>query len=513
MHPLCTPLLCALPTLVFVRARVYKVKGVSVSKWTPEEVEDIENGGNEKANDFYLARWTPRDFPEPEANQIEKIRDFIRIKYVEKRWVRGGGGSSDHRGRGRDDDDRYEREMEREGKRDTERRERAQREARRARERGRERERERDRHGRDRRHYDSGDDERRSDSDEGEKRHTRRAKDKTRKDRRRRRSSADDDEDFDVLSGPPLSTTHVAKSGTSPADGWGSFTGALAPQPSMALSPQAMNPMATMQSNISLPVDLFSEPQMGMTLSGMSSMGSMGLQNGMSQGIGWQATSSMGMRPHAMDPFAGIDGIKAQQSAATLNAALPTNQSVVMTGMGHGMGVAGGSQTGMPQIPQTPTALGIQQAMVHPCGTTGGFGGSMSMLPTSVAPDPSNPFSVSSPRTNGGLYAMGMAHFAQTMGAGPAASHVIGMQSGRMGQSPADVTPVSLTPSSKMFQQQQQQQAKQGEQPAMFHDLLGEFNRLALQSTSSIPTTSQASTMAHNDSKRAGGNPFDQWTC
>ncbi|CAJ1448628.1 unnamed protein product [Effrenium voratum] len=50
----------------------HKVKGISVSKWTLEEVEDIERGGNAKAAEKFLARWDHRDFPEPDSADQQK---------------------------------------------------------------------------------------------------------------------------------------------------------------------------------------------------------------------------------------------------------------------------------------------------------------------------------------------------------------------------------------------------------------------------------------------------------
>ena len=51
----------------------HKVKGISVSKWTLEEVEDLERGGNAKANQKYLARWDQRDHPEPDSSDQQKV--------------------------------------------------------------------------------------------------------------------------------------------------------------------------------------------------------------------------------------------------------------------------------------------------------------------------------------------------------------------------------------------------------------------------------------------------------
>lgn len=62
----------------------HRIKGISMSKWTLEEVEEIEKVGNARAAERWMARWKPEDFPEPDGPA--KARDFLRQKYVEKRW-------------------------------------------------------------------------------------------------------------------------------------------------------------------------------------------------------------------------------------------------------------------------------------------------------------------------------------------------------------------------------------------------------------------------------------------
>ena len=57
-----------------------------MSKWSPEEVRAIENGGNDKDQATWLGTWEPAKFPKPAPGDLEKIRKFIQMKYVEKRW-------------------------------------------------------------------------------------------------------------------------------------------------------------------------------------------------------------------------------------------------------------------------------------------------------------------------------------------------------------------------------------------------------------------------------------------
>ncbi|KAF8819379.1 hypothetical protein IE077_000077 [Cardiosporidium cionae] len=66
----------------------HKVKGISISKWTADEVSQIEkNGGNKKCRDKYLARWTAEELPEPAAEAVADIRNFLKLKYVEQKWI------------------------------------------------------------------------------------------------------------------------------------------------------------------------------------------------------------------------------------------------------------------------------------------------------------------------------------------------------------------------------------------------------------------------------------------
>eukprot|EP00281_Chroomonas_sp_CCMP1168_P033933 CAMPEP_0206256802 /NCGR_PEP_ID=MMETSP0047_2-20121206/24984_1 /ASSEMBLY_ACC=CAM_ASM_000192 /TAXON_ID=195065 /ORGANISM="Chroomonas mesostigmatica_cf, Strain CCMP1168" /LENGTH=175 /DNA_ID=CAMNT_0053683311 /DNA_START=94 /DNA_END=617 /DNA_ORIENTATION=- len=82
----------------------HKCKGISMSKWTPTEVRNIEAGGNDKDRAIYLGKWREKDFPIPEAGDKARIRKFIELKYQEKRWYldpakapqSGGLAADDH---------------------------------------------------------------------------------------------------------------------------------------------------------------------------------------------------------------------------------------------------------------------------------------------------------------------------------------------------------------------------------------------------------------------------------
>ncbi|OII76680.1 hypothetical protein cand_028010 [Cryptosporidium andersoni] len=69
------------------REFTHKVKGISVSKWSIEEIEFIENHGN--LNDYkkYLVNRDLRLGPFPTSSQIDKLKEFIKHKYVDKLWI------------------------------------------------------------------------------------------------------------------------------------------------------------------------------------------------------------------------------------------------------------------------------------------------------------------------------------------------------------------------------------------------------------------------------------------
>ena len=64
----------------------YKVKGISMSSFTDEDVQQLSRVGNEAHNAVYMARFTPREFQIPNGSDIVKLKEFIRMKYVDRRW-------------------------------------------------------------------------------------------------------------------------------------------------------------------------------------------------------------------------------------------------------------------------------------------------------------------------------------------------------------------------------------------------------------------------------------------
>eukprot|EP01116_Phalansterium_solitarium_P017798 TRINITY_DN4480_c0_g1_i1.p1 TRINITY_DN4480_c0_g1~~TRINITY_DN4480_c0_g1_i1.p1 ORF type:complete len:554 (+),score=172.17 TRINITY_DN4480_c0_g1_i1:1702-3363(+) len=68
------------------REHSWRVKSVSMSSFTPEEIKALQAGGNKHARDLYMAKWKPEEYPEPEAGDVEKIREWVTKKYVDKKW-------------------------------------------------------------------------------------------------------------------------------------------------------------------------------------------------------------------------------------------------------------------------------------------------------------------------------------------------------------------------------------------------------------------------------------------
>mmetsp|Transcript_14525 Transcript_14525/g.25818 ORF Transcript_14525/g.25818 Transcript_14525/m.25818 type:complete len:353 (-) Transcript_14525:3-1061(-) len=69
----------------------YRVKGISMSTFTDEEMAQIRDGGNAKARSIWLAKHKSKDFPEPTPGQRDAIRKFIMYKYQDKRWYKSSG--------------------------------------------------------------------------------------------------------------------------------------------------------------------------------------------------------------------------------------------------------------------------------------------------------------------------------------------------------------------------------------------------------------------------------------
>ncbi|XP_020597701.1 probable ADP-ribosylation factor GTPase-activating protein AGD14 [Phalaenopsis equestris] len=75
------------------REFTHRVKSVSMAKFTAQEVEALQNGGNQRARELYLKDWDMQNMKLPDSSYPDKIREFIKGVYVEKKYV--GGRSFD----------------------------------------------------------------------------------------------------------------------------------------------------------------------------------------------------------------------------------------------------------------------------------------------------------------------------------------------------------------------------------------------------------------------------------
>jgi hypothetical protein len=69
-----------------------KIKGVSMSTFTAEDVAAISAGGNASCNAHFMALYN-NEIPLPSGTDVVKLREFIRMKYLEKRWAPRSGQS------------------------------------------------------------------------------------------------------------------------------------------------------------------------------------------------------------------------------------------------------------------------------------------------------------------------------------------------------------------------------------------------------------------------------------
>lgn len=71
----------------------HRVKSISLSTFTNDEVQAIEaSGGNEAARNLWLYHYrSSKDSPEPPADNLAKIEEFMKAVYIEGRWKKGSG--------------------------------------------------------------------------------------------------------------------------------------------------------------------------------------------------------------------------------------------------------------------------------------------------------------------------------------------------------------------------------------------------------------------------------------
>ena len=72
----------------------HRVKSITMTSFTVDEMARLEGGGNEKLNNIWLARWNERSDTEPDAGDDQRMKYFMVEKYERKRWYDEGGKST-----------------------------------------------------------------------------------------------------------------------------------------------------------------------------------------------------------------------------------------------------------------------------------------------------------------------------------------------------------------------------------------------------------------------------------
>ncbi|KAJ8635218.1 hypothetical protein MRB53_009485 [Persea americana] len=75
------------------REFTHRVKSVSMAKFTIQEVDALQRGGNQRAREIFLRDWDMQRQRLPISSNPDKIREFIKNVYVERKYA--GGKSSD----------------------------------------------------------------------------------------------------------------------------------------------------------------------------------------------------------------------------------------------------------------------------------------------------------------------------------------------------------------------------------------------------------------------------------
>ncbi|XP_031488619.1 probable ADP-ribosylation factor GTPase-activating protein AGD14 isoform X2 [Nymphaea colorata] len=80
------------------REFTHRVKSVSMAKFSPQEVEALQNGGNERAKEIYFKEWDPQRHSAPDGSNVDGVRTFIKSVYVDRKY--SGERGVDRLGRG-----------------------------------------------------------------------------------------------------------------------------------------------------------------------------------------------------------------------------------------------------------------------------------------------------------------------------------------------------------------------------------------------------------------------------
>ncbi|GAB2284867.1 hypothetical protein Dimus_019319 [Dionaea muscipula] len=69
------------------REFTHRVKSVSMAKFCAEEVNALQEGGNERARKIYFKTWDPLRNVFPDSSNIHRLRDFIKHVYEDRRYT------------------------------------------------------------------------------------------------------------------------------------------------------------------------------------------------------------------------------------------------------------------------------------------------------------------------------------------------------------------------------------------------------------------------------------------
>ncbi|KAK7380960.1 hypothetical protein VNO78_33479 [Psophocarpus tetragonolobus] len=69
------------------REFTHRVKSVSMAKFSSQEVDALQNGGNQRAREIYLKNWDFQRLRLPDNSNVDKIREFIRSVYEDGRYA------------------------------------------------------------------------------------------------------------------------------------------------------------------------------------------------------------------------------------------------------------------------------------------------------------------------------------------------------------------------------------------------------------------------------------------
>ncbi|KAF3322598.1 putative ADP-ribosylation factor GTPase-activating protein AGD14 isoform X2 [Carex littledalei] len=71
------------------REFTHRVKSVSMAKFTSQEVDALQKGGNQRAREIYLKDCDPMQMKLPDSSNADNIREFIKSVYVDKKYTGG----------------------------------------------------------------------------------------------------------------------------------------------------------------------------------------------------------------------------------------------------------------------------------------------------------------------------------------------------------------------------------------------------------------------------------------